>query len=231
VATIQQRGLDMTPTLTLSQLKALDPCPDALDRVARFLGDVPLTASEARAAGATFDDIAWVLAAVARTDQDVARRHGLWMADCAAHVLHLFERERLIDQRPRRAIEASRAYARGEIGRSAVSAAADAAWDAAGCDATRDAADWDAATWDAARAATAAAAWAATRTADWDAAWDAAWAVAWAAAWAAARDAVDSGTADWDSAKDAEAAWQFDRLIARLSDPEPEDWPLPPMVL
>jgi hypothetical protein len=54
---------DMTPTLTLTQLKRLKPCQDSLKRVARFLGDVPLTASEARAAGATFDDIAWASAA------------------------------------------------------------------------------------------------------------------------------------------------------------------------
>ena len=51
-----------------------------------------------------------------------------------------------------------------------------------------------------------------------------------AAAWDAARDAA--GAAAWDAARaaawDAEETWQFDRLIARLSDDEPEDWPLPP---
>ncbi len=37
-----------------------------------------------------------------------------WAADCAEHVLPLFERERPDDDRPRRAIDASRAWARGE---------------------------------------------------------------------------------------------------------------------
>jgi hypothetical protein len=40
---------------------------------------------------------------------------GLWAADCAEHVLELFETERPADARPRQAIEAIRAWARGEI--------------------------------------------------------------------------------------------------------------------
>ena len=38
----------------------------------------------------------------------------LWAADCAEHVLSLFERERPDDDRPRRAIELGRAWTRGE---------------------------------------------------------------------------------------------------------------------
>ncbi len=38
-----------------------------------------------------------------------------WAADCAQHVLHLFEEERPDDDRPRIAIEQARAWARGEI--------------------------------------------------------------------------------------------------------------------
>ena len=41
--------------------------------------------------------------------------HGLiakWAADCAQHVLHLFEEERPDDDRPRIAIEQARAWAR-----------------------------------------------------------------------------------------------------------------------
>ncbi len=38
----------------------------------------------------------------------------LWAADCAEHVLDLFERARPGDDRPRRAIELARAWARGE---------------------------------------------------------------------------------------------------------------------
>jgi len=66
---------------------------------------------------------------------------------------------------------------------------------------------------------------------EWKEAARAAWA-AWAAraaraAWAAR--AARAAWAAWDArdAWDAEADWQFDRLIARLSDNEPEDWPLP----
>jgi hypothetical protein len=40
----------------------------------------------------------------------------LWAASCAEHVLGLFERERPEDDRPRRAIEAARAWVRGEMG-------------------------------------------------------------------------------------------------------------------
>ncbi len=39
----------------------------------------------------------------------------VWAADCAEHVLHHFERERPDDDRPRRAIEMARAWARGEV--------------------------------------------------------------------------------------------------------------------
>ncbi len=43
-------------------------------------------------------------------------RLALWAADCAEHVLVHFERERTGDDRPRRAIELGRAWARGEVG-------------------------------------------------------------------------------------------------------------------
>src|SRR6476661_4113667 len=39
----------------------------------------------------------------------------IWAADCAAHVLRRFEQERPGDDRPRRAIELGRAWARGEV--------------------------------------------------------------------------------------------------------------------
>jgi hypothetical protein len=39
----------------------------------------------------------------------------LWAADCAEHVLHLFEQVRPDDPRPRQAIEAARAWVRGEL--------------------------------------------------------------------------------------------------------------------
>jgi len=43
------------------------------------------------------------------------RRLAVWAADCAEHVLDRFERARPGDDRPRRAIELGRAWARGEI--------------------------------------------------------------------------------------------------------------------
>lgn len=48
------------------------------------------------------------------TDGD-HRLLALWAAECAAHVLHLFEAVRPGDDRPRRAIELARAWARGEV--------------------------------------------------------------------------------------------------------------------
>ena len=39
----------------------------------------------------------------------------VWAADCAEHVLHFFEEAQPGDDRPRRAIELARAWARGEI--------------------------------------------------------------------------------------------------------------------
>ncbi|MFA7265741.1 MAG: putative immunity protein [Candidatus Nanopelagicales bacterium] len=82
------------------------------------------------------------------------RKLRLFAADCAEWVLPLFEAERPDDDRPRKAIEAARAFANGEI--------TAAAWDAA-----------RAAAWDAARAAARDAARAAARDATWDAARDA----------------------------------------------------------
>lgn len=50
------------------------------------------------------------------TLQDTTHRLlAIWAADCAQHVLHLFEEAQPDDKRPRQAIEAARAWARGEI--------------------------------------------------------------------------------------------------------------------
>lgn len=144
--------------LTYAELKALDPCAESLRRVANLMGaarkwTAGITAAQAREAGATFDDLVWVSSAVACTNPNVDRRLRLWMADCAARVLHIYEAAEKSDA-PRAAIVAARQYARGEI---------------------------DDVAWDVARAA----------------------------------------------ARDAEKSWQFDRLVLRLSEDEPLDWPLP----
>src|SRR5512139_244638 len=47
----------------------------------------------------------------------------IWAADCAQHVLHLFEEMQPNDDRPRRAIELARAWTRGEITMSQTRAA------------------------------------------------------------------------------------------------------------
>jgi len=47
----------------------------------------------------------------------------LWAADCAEHVLHLFEAAQPDDARPRQAIELARAWVRGEITMSQARAA------------------------------------------------------------------------------------------------------------
>jgi len=46
---------------------------------------------------------------------DDHRLLAMWAADCAQHVLHHFEEARPKDDRPRRAIDLGRAWARGEI--------------------------------------------------------------------------------------------------------------------
>jgi hypothetical protein len=59
------------------------------------------------------------------------RTSRLFAADCAEKVLPIFEKQYPNDERPREAIEAARAYARGEIGNAASDAARAAAWAAA----------------------------------------------------------------------------------------------------
>lgn len=63
-----------------------------------------------------------------QTDQ---RTLALWAADCADRALACFEAERPGDQRPRLAIEAARAWVRGEVSMAAARAAAFAAHHAA----------------------------------------------------------------------------------------------------
>jgi hypothetical protein len=46
---------------------------------------------------------------------DDHRLLAIWAADCAEHVLHHFEQARPNDDRPRRAIDLGRAWARGEV--------------------------------------------------------------------------------------------------------------------
>ena len=140
-------------------------------------------------------DDKWVTASLTVVKAvNVDRELKLFAADCAEHVLHIYEREHPNDDRPRKAVQATRDFANGKIG-------------AAAGDAARDAA----------RAAARAAAGDAARAAAWAAAWDAAWAATWAAARAAARAAA--GDAAGDAAWDAEIKWQkrhFDEMFGGI---------------
>jgi hypothetical protein len=136
------------PTLTYDDLIKLKPCSDRLSVAIERIGTAQewngngVTAQQARDAGMHFSDIVWAASAASRNDADVARRLRLWAADCAARVLHVYERSET-SCAPRNAIVASRAYSRGEIDEAARAAAWAAAGAAAG-DAARAAA-WAAA--------------------------------------------------------------------------------------
>jgi hypothetical protein len=126
----------MTIGLTYEELKALKPCANDFAAVVAALGGAEawngksIDAASARAAGVTLEQMVWVASAVARTDPDVKRRLRLWMADCAARVLHIYESTEKSDA-PRKAIIAARQFARGGIGAAAWEAARAAAWEAA----------------------------------------------------------------------------------------------------
>ena len=122
------------------------------------------------------------------SDEEDHRSLARWAADCAEHVLPTFEETRPKDDRPREAVEAVRAWVRGEFG---VSDARTAAFTAHAADRT--------AAREAARAAGHAAA---TANVPGHARHAAAYAVKAAAATSA--DAV--------AATDREREWQFGRL-------------------
>jgi len=200
-------------TFTYDRVAALRPSADMLLAATEKLGGVAVWKERAVSfremadAGILFDDLVRLATEASQLDPDIARRVKLWGADCAAHVLPIFEREMPGDTRPREAIEAARGFARGTVSDAALAAARDATMDA-----TR------AAAWAAARAA----AWAA-RAAARDAASAAAWVATRAAARAAAWVATRAAASD---AEDAEKAWQLDRLCCWMSEQEPQDWPL-----
>ena len=137
----------MAVSISYAELLALGPCEDRLNNAiekfggAEKWGDARVTAKQACAAGVTFSDLVWVSSALARKDKDVERRLRLWIADCAARVLNIYEKTES-STAPRNAIVAARQFARGKIRAAAWAAVAPPARDAA-----RDAA-WDAA-WDA----------------------------------------------------------------------------------
>ena len=143
-------------TTTLNKIRAHSPCENGWTDLLKHLGktkaDDEVLKFSTIADSNGIDDAVWCLRSICPEHDKEVR---LFAADCAEAVLHVFESERPDDDRPRKAIEAARAYANGEISEGELAAARDAAWDA------RDAA-W-AAAWDAG--------WA-VRAAAGDAAWD-----------------------------------------------------------
>src|SRR5690554_3183028 len=177
-------------------------CRDAADLLA-WLGPTIWVAEAAGKVVAHRDKVVVERARLLRRlpwDERTARE---FAADCAARALPVYEAAYPGDDRPRRAVEVARAYARGEATRdelSARAAACAAAWAAE--DAAEDAA------WAASKDATEAAAWAAE---------DAAWAAADAAR-AAARSAEAA-----EAAEAAERRWQAARLAELLGIDPPRE--------
>ena len=122
----------------------------------------------------------------------------LFAADCAEHVLHIFEKEYPKDDRPRKVIQSARDFANGKISSTIMYEAMYAAEDA------KRSAAWSAA-------------WSAFWSAFWSAAWSAtveitAWNAAMSTAWAA----VDA-TIEYSTMND-ERKWQTERLFYYLQE-------------
>uniref|UniRef100_UPI00260BA147 putative immunity protein n=1 Tax=uncultured Paraglaciecola sp. TaxID=1765024 RepID=UPI00260BA147 len=115
------------PAFTLAAIRKLNPCdiPEGLPKRGK------ITAAQAVEHGVGLSDLIWVASAFANSDKDIERRLRLWMADCAARVLHIYEKDYPRDGRVRNAIVVARQYSRGEVSAAAWDAARDAAWDAA----------------------------------------------------------------------------------------------------
>ena len=123
--------------LTIKQINAARPCAEGSKRVSELLRaynpdkNAAYTATDARAAGCTFEDVLWIASAEAKKDPAIERAIRMWLADCAARVLHIYERDYPNDLRPRNAIKAARDFANGKIDDAARDAARAAAWAAA----------------------------------------------------------------------------------------------------
>ena len=118
-------------TTTLNSLKRAGACQGRYYHLVKALGGVRFDPDAEINLLTILDtngvyDCLWALCATAENCDMVSR---LMAADFAESVLHIFEKECPEDKRPRQAIEASRKYARGEIGSAAGDAARYAARD------------------------------------------------------------------------------------------------------
>ena len=204
--------------VTLKSLREHDACFVGYNRVVRALQGKPFTEADAdRESYLRFahkepipildilksnglDDALWALRCVQGHDRDL-RLYAVW---CARQVEHL-----LTDQRSKDALDVAERYANGDASAEELTAAWEAAGDAARASAWASAGD---ATRAAARASAWAAAgdatWASAGDATWDATWDATLDATWASAWASAGDAQSkmlvkmcSGEAPWQISK------------------------------
>ena len=107
------------PVLTVASVMALSPCYGAEFCVELAAGRTSGTPLDVLDLEIPWRDRVWVLVRVLHR-----RLIETWAAYCAEHVLPIFESARPGDGRPRAAIEAVRAYHRGEIDREAVRTAA-----------------------------------------------------------------------------------------------------------
>ena len=161
---------------TFALARKAKACPPIIHKMAKYLGGIkkygsstPISLSLVlKVCG--LGDALWALQI---TTQPINKEARLFAADCAEHVLPLFETLYPSDNRPRLAITAARQYANGEITLEQLRAARNSAWAAA----------WD---------ADGATAWVAV------AAEDAGWAAAEDAAVAAARVAV-AAEVEWQT--------------------------------
>ena len=169
---------------TLNKIRAYEPCLDGWAKLLRHLNktqadDEPLALATILDSNG-LDDALWCLRAIDGYDRE-KRLFAVW---CARRVQHLMRHPRSIA-----AIDVAERHANGQATDAELTAAMDAAWDAAR-------AEWAAAgeaAWDAARA-------------EWAAAWDAAWAAAWAAWAAGAAERAAAGNAAREAAVDAARA-------------------------
>jgi hypothetical protein len=180
---------------TLALLKKHEACSGGYEHLATALGgedhygrETPIPLSRILETNG-LDHTLWALRAVLPEQSQARDRVArMFAADVAEHVLFHFERDEPGDARPREAIDAARAYVRGEIDDAALSAAQTEAHCAGAGGATA-----------AARSAAHAAAHAAGGN------------VCRAAVWASDAS-TEEGADKWRATRDAEREWQRERL-------------------
>jgi hypothetical protein len=115
---------------TLNRIKVFDPCKDGWKKLLASLGK---TKADDESLPLLYildsngiDDALWAFRAIDRAPWKL-----LYVADCAEHVLHIYEKTYPSDTRVRDCIEVTRRFAHGDATREDLDAAARAAYDAA----------------------------------------------------------------------------------------------------